>query len=184
MKGAEEFAVTLRRLATLCRLTVIGLALSNMAACSSMYHPADSEYSLRTAVARTDCTGNEIVGVWVSKLTTNPLIDLRQTIMFKPDGSGRARIKTSPLNFGQVLEWDLRWRYVGGGKWEATAKRFGASQSTPPRRMEPSFSVQWTGNELLAEMRMRSPLGNTNTSQSIYVPADNASAVEAHLKSR
>jgi len=166
------------------RLTAIGIAMWCMTQCSSLYHPADNEYSQRSAAARTDCAGNEIIGVWVSKLTTNPLIDLRQTIMFNPDGGGRARVKTSPLNFGQVLEWDLRWRYVGGGRWEATGKRFGASHSTPPGIMEPSYSLRWTGSELLSEMRMRSPMGNTNTAQSIYVQADNASAVEAHIKSR
>jgi hypothetical protein len=43
---------------------------------------------------------------------------------------------------------------------------------------------EYTGHELLSEMRIRSPMGNTNTSQSVYVPADNASAVDAHLKAR
>lgn len=125
-------------------------------------------------MARTDCTGREIVGIWVSKF--HHIISMRRTLLFRPDGTGRERGKGG----NTVMEADLRWRYDGGGVWSGSGTLL---NSPVAGYYNPSFTLRYTGSELVREMSYATPVGTT-TERGVFVRAEDEAAVEQHLKGR
>ena len=52
-----------------------------------------------------------------------------------------------------------------------------------PGYYNPSFTLRYTGAELVMEQRYTTPVGVT-TERSVFVRADDAAAVDEHLKTR
>jgi hypothetical protein len=106
-------------------LTARGLACASLAAALlSACTFAEPGYNQLIGMARTDCRGNEIVGVWVDR-QENPLGDLTDltfsnTVLFRSDGTGKFRYgvaQTRGLPGPQSSLYDLSYRYVGSGVW-------------------------------------------------------------------
>ena len=81
---------------------------------SSCVAPSDPEFDQKVISRRTDCKGDEIVGVWVSALKGGLYGDKKMTILIRPDGSGMQKLKE---NNGKESLTPFRWQYVGYGKW-------------------------------------------------------------------
>jgi hypothetical protein len=140
----------------------------------------DREYAAKLAKARTDCRGDEIVGVWVSKFRsvgTN-----RVTVLFRPDGTGRERTVNDFMDAKGGSESALTWRYAGGGVWNQTRKAIKQHWVTSTYTNF-RISIRYTGSELLKEEIFNTPIGVT-TAHEVFVRADDEAAVEEHLKKR
>jgi hypothetical protein len=151
-----------------------GLLLSLAVAGCVSPTPTDPEYRTKLAMARTDCTGREIVGIWVSKF--HHIISMRRTLLFRPDGTGRERGKGA----GTIMEADLRWRYEGGGVWSGSGTLL---NSPVPGYYNPTFTIRYTGSELVRELSYNTPVGTT-TERGVFVRASDEAAVDDHLRKR
>src|SRR5947209_6113602 len=119
-------------------LTIVFVCLS----CSGCTM-TDPEYSQKLTQARTDFTGKEIVGVWVSR-AHNWAVDGRITLLLRPDGTGVYRIS---MNAGATpMESPFKWSYAGGGVWKA-----------PLDDGKGTLMFRFTGHDLLSEAR--GPMG-------------------------
>ncbi|WP_395744767.1 hypothetical protein [Prosthecobacter sp.] len=131
------------------------LVLSGMFSCTHI----DMEYARRLPNARTDCTGNEIVGVWVSQ-PSYARKSRRYTLLLRPDGTGIGR-DTSDV----FRERRITWQYTGRGVWQ---------HQQGPR----SGPIHYDGQCLLLESRA------LDATHDVYVRADDEAAVEKHLNRR
>ena len=85
-------------------------------------------------------------------------------------------IERAPI--GNHIESNITWRYTGGGVWVGTKRAqhfFGGQQN--------DFTLRYTGTELLKEWRAPDLLVD-HILRVVFVPADDASAVEEHLSKR
>jgi hypothetical protein len=142
----------------------------------------DREYATKMASARADFGGDEVVGVWVSKVSN--LGSARFTAVFKPDGTGRERsVHTIVDGSGGGSEWTFQWRYAGNGEWQGSHYRLakGSWMAGTASNMKTTF--RHTGRELLCLKVFASPMGVQKHS-SIYIRADDEAAVEEYLKKR
>jgi hypothetical protein len=140
----------------------------------------DREYAAKLAKARTDCRGDEIVGVWVSKFRsvgTN-----RVTVLFRPDGTGRLRGVNDFMDAKGGSESELTWRYAGSGVWNLTRKAVRQHWVTSTFSNFRS-TIRYTGADLLKEETFKTPIGVT-TEREVFVSAGDEAAVEEHLKRR
>ena len=170
MKAAMKPQTWLCFLAQTARMAFICLLLVCVSGCAT-----DKEYAQKLATARTDCKGNEISGIWVSKFK-----DMRITLLLRPDGTGREITKSSA---GNHFECEIKWRYSGGGAWAGTDDGLGVRDaiSSP---LPSSFTLRFTGNELLLKEQTGNFFGGWHMWSMVFVPADNEAAVEEHLKKR
>jgi hypothetical protein len=86
------------------------MALALLGGCATA---PDPEYARLLAVARTDCKGNEIVGVWARSSGMVTIV-----VLLRPDGTGLSRsicnTNRDPF-FNRTVP--LLWRYQGAGVW-------------------------------------------------------------------
>jgi hypothetical protein len=142
----------------------------------------DREYAAKMAAARSDFRGDEIVGVWVSKVTN--IGSAKFTVLFRPGGTGRERsVHTIVDGSGGGSEWTFLWRYAGNGEWQGSHYRLakGSWMAGTASNMKTTF--RHTDRELLCQKTFDSPMGVQKHS-SIYIRADDEAAVEEHLKKR
>jgi hypothetical protein len=142
----------------------------------------DREYAAKMATARSDVRGDEIVGIWVSKISN--IGSARFTVVFKPDGTGRERSAHTIVDGSSgASEWTFQWRHAGQGEWQGShyQRASGSWMAGTAKNMKTTF--RHTGRELLCLKTFDSPMGVQRHS-SVYVRADDEAAVEEHLKRR
>jgi hypothetical protein len=123
----------------------------------------DTEYFQRLLQARTDCSGQDIVGVWVSKMVRGRS-NWKSTLLIRPDGTGVLRCAGRDSN--------LTWSYEDTGIWH--------HRQSQPRRAGP---LRYDGQCLLMESRVLE--GNAGGDiYFVFVRAEDEAAVEAHLRAR
>lgn len=159
------------------RVAGVCFLLLSLSACVSI----DPEYSQKLASARSDTKGNEIVGVWVSKINPglNPFYTIstgKFTLLFRPDGTGRIRIA---LDDRAPFENSLAWTYLGSGQWEAhnTANDID------------SFEMKYNGHDLLMHLHSKTVWWGPNPSSGtdeymVLIPAGDSGALQEYLKLR
>ncbi|MCE9518216.1 MAG: hypothetical protein K8R87_01400, partial [Verrucomicrobia bacterium] len=177
-----------------------------LSACSTS---VDFEYSQKLATAKKDCTGREVVGIWVTKLkgglgggfsslkdglgidavakamddvsggATSKIIDglggavvskvidgidggdasKKMTLLIRPNGTGVWRKDGGEITFN--------WSYAGAGQWNGSCNSGDAGHR--------EMIIHYNGLELLV---------SAQSLQMVFVKADNAAAVEDHLRKR
>lgn len=147
-----------RASALVWRLGILGL----LAGCTAI----DPEYRAREVAALVQCRGDEIVGVWVSKLT-NVGFPQRRTLLLRPDGTGRLRVLTEGV---MEQEYEVLWKHSGGGVWDGTLLQHGHTAYI--------IQMHTTGRELLYHVR------NINNVHAVFVRASDDAAVNAYLQRR
>jgi hypothetical protein len=161
-------------------LMVCGMLVACASSCALNF--ADREYATKASSARTDFRGDEIVGVWVSKVSN--IGSAKFTVLFRPNGTGRERSVHSIVDgSGGGSEWTFQWRYAGNGEWQGSSYQLatGSWMAGTARNMRTTF--RHTGRELLCLKTFVSPMGVQKHS-SVYIRADDEAAVEEHLKKR
>lgn len=140
------------------------LAVSLLTGCAAVQYTPD--YKSKLAAAQKDCKGDEIVGIWVAKVKGSG-ISLRQTFLFRPDGTGLARqigegfVTTAAA--AQIGEFRASWRYVGGGVWSGTGH-----EPFPPYDTRPHiYTIHYANGELLVEDRQEL-ISTTETQCAVY----------------
>lgn len=147
-------------------------------ACSSQCTFSDPDFQRRLAVAQIQSGGDEIVGVWVSRQMETGGIEVRYTLLFRSDGTGRIRSYQGGAWGGPyVRENPVSWKHEGGGIWTGEI-RVAAMRDFPAS----SFTVKIAGGELLFEYSFTNGLGSVTTIQQVYVSADNKAAVQKELE--
>ncbi|MCE9518218.1 MAG: hypothetical protein K8R87_01410 [Verrucomicrobia bacterium] len=127
--------------------------------------------------SRTDWTGREIVGVWVSKFDQVAFGGLHFTLLLRPDGTGLMRERGG----AQVrATYDVKWRYAGGGLWKGIRKV--QPGNDPWLGYQTPLEIHYTGKELLVEFEKSSAV--LGKPRAVFVPADDTSAVDEHLRKR
>src|SRR6187455_622513 len=96
----------------LCFAAATWVAVFLLTGCTAApWHQIDPEYTRLLGEARTDCRGDEIVGIWVTKTSARAfLAPMRHTMLFRPDGTGR--IRAQGVDFANTT-----WSYNGRGVW-------------------------------------------------------------------
>ena len=84
---------------------------------------------------------------------------------------------------GQKIESNLSWRYVGGGVWEGTGVAVNHTLAKFGSLIGTSFTLRHAGNELLRKS-VNTLVGVLTPEKSVFVRADDAAAVEEHLRRR
>ena len=97
----------------------------------------DPEYTALKARALTQCRGDEVVGVWISKITAVGFPQ-RRTLLLRPDGTGRLRVMTENV---MIEEFEVSWRHSGGGVWDGTLSKGGHARYV--------IQMHTTGSQLL-----------------------------------
>ena len=144
----------------LCDAALIGFMLLCVSGCATI----DTEYAQKLAAARTDCLGNEVVGIWVSKVAYR-----RHTLLIRPDGTGVMRVILERASWG-TQEWLLNVNYAGAGLWRGTANANGHKAKGGA-----GFTIHHTGNELLFHFGIF---------KMVFVRSNDDAAVENHLRQR
>lgn len=137
------------------------LALA-LAGCTAM----DPDYARHEMAALTSTRGDEVVGVWVSKMTAVGF-GQRRTLLLRPGGTGRLRVLTQGL---ATEEFEARWQHLGAGRWSGTLSQNGSVRFT--------FDLRTTGRELLYHV------DNIANVHAVFVRADDENAVQTHLQRR
>ena len=151
------------------RLLSVALAVAVMF-CVSGCTITDPEYSQKLAAARTDCTGKEIVGIWISKLSA--LGDTsRTTVLFRPDGTGRMRWKFQPRN-SETYDQPLTWRYVGNGSWQSQVEKV-------PDMNGFDMDIRYTGDNLMVEQKCP-----TLVQQKVFVRANDQTVADEYANKK
>ena len=103
----------------------------------------DPEYPGLVAAARTDCKGNEIVGVWSDSSTMLHGTGIKaQVLLLRPDGTGfRRTIYANPK--AESTTTQLLWHYQGAGVW--TLGEIVGCAGTP--------TIRFAGNALAFEAK-------------------------------
>jgi hypothetical protein len=135
--------------------------------CVSGCATTDLEYSQKIATARTDCTGKEIIGVWVSQLNKSSRLLIKAVLLVRPDGTGILRINRE--------EWPMSWTYAGSGLWQGSA-------TTPLSHTTVALVFRYNGPDLLLQYHAVAPFPELNCL--VFVQADDAATVEEHLSKR
>ena len=138
----------------------------------------DPEYSQKLAAARTDCTGKEIVGIWVSKSSVGMGVACYTTVLFRPDGTGRLRSKVTGQIPGKAVPLDVRsltWRYVGNGSWQSQVEAL-------PNAWGYIMDIRYTGENLVVEEKELT--GSTAFQKMLFVRADSQTSVDDYLQKR
>jgi hypothetical protein len=117
----------------LARLLAAVLLPVLLMACTAM----DPEYKTLEKQALVQCRGDEVVGVWVSKITAMGFPQ-RRTLLLRPDGTGRMRLMTEGV---MKEEFEAGWKYSGGGVWYGSLSQLGLPMYV--------FKIRTTGKELL-----------------------------------
>lgn len=156
----KGIATTLQILSACCLTSCAQHILKHQA------HRMYSGHERLWSKARTDCRGDEIIGVWAMKNGELRYLPFEtKTLLIKSDGTGR--IRTSPSAGLLPIEELLTWKYGGHGAWtaEITGKavgKFGDVQRTPSNVYSYSgntFQLRWTGDSLVWRMDLSDYLG-------------------------
>ena len=91
--------------------------------CASGCTLSDQEYSQKTAAARSNCTGKELIGIWVSKLNSWGN-SAKTVLLIRPNGTGILR-----MNGGESA---FNWTYGGSGLWHGVARREASEADAKP----------------------------------------------------
>lgn len=127
----------------------------------------DPEYSQKLATARTDWTGKEIVGVWVSQLRNALGEKSKIALLIRPDGTGIRKV----LAYG-FPENPLDWTYAGSGVWRGEVHTSGHEANH-------RLIFHYNSSELLCKDSY-----GPFTYFREFVRGDNEAAVGEHLKRR
>lgn len=115
-----------------------------LAACSM-----NPEYAQKIGVARTDCKGDEIVGVWqaseeVEGAAAAGPTAYKKTMLIRPDGTGLYR-SLGPM-YDEPSKYQVNWSYSGNGIWRAVLKDVGDDMI---KSIDQNVTIRYTGNEIL-----------------------------------
>jgi hypothetical protein len=141
----------------------------------------DPEYATKLATVRTDCRGDEIVGVWISKVQN--IGSAKVTSLFRPDGTGRERNVHNIVDGPAGSEWTFRWRYAGNGEWHGSDYKLASGTWMAGTATNMKTIFRHTGRELLSEKTFDSPMGRQNH-RTICVRANDEAAADEHLRKR
>jgi hypothetical protein len=177
MSGRFNKTMTLR-IATLL-LAAFGAALG----LSSCITNSDRDYPAELSRARSDCRGDEIVGVWVAAPRGGLGESWRSTLLLRPDGTGKLR-HYQPNFDPKGTEMRLRWTYAGQGVWQLTGEMIEQTSNVimPFVRGNP-IAVRWTGSRLLSATTW-SVFLITTTDKVVWVRANDDVAVTEFLRNR
>lgn len=147
----------------------------------------DVEYDKKLALARTDCRGDEIVGIWLTKCHWfGDARAWRNTTLFRPDGTGVGRaFNTTKDPTG--TECRLQWSYSGNGVWHVTSLIEKSDTWWATMQSDSQGVMRYTGSELLRDERWSVVTGVVNSQlrqRSVSVRADDEAAVDAYLSKR
>jgi len=136
----------------------------------------DPEYFQKLAATRTDCTGKEIVGVWVGQYVMVQSV-FKETLLLRADGTGltRAAYVADPTKADHPTWWfkNVTWKYEGGGTWQVETRSREHPSASPQMA-----TVRYNGRDLLWDS------GSGFRYLLVYVPAGDESAVEEYLSTR
>jgi len=143
----------------------------------------DMEYSQKLAAARTDCSGREIIGVWVAQLKDGFggwAVSKKMVLLIRPSGTGIWRLNN--------LNWPVTWTYAGSGVWQGEASLHGLTRS---------LTMRYNGTELLLRQwdvafdSNVNKFGITAAESSltiklniVFVAAEDETAIDEHLRVR
>lgn len=164
------------------RYLLLGVAgLLTLPSCMSFKHP---DFAAELSRARTDCTGTEIAGMWVTSWSNLPFNSgqWRNSMLLRPDGTGKLRGQNAAMNPAGT-EWSVRWTYAGQGVWRiivqgierSGAPDFGLTQFGPR-------AARWTGTKLLTQGANSNLLVVTSSFDEVWIRADDEAAVAEHLQ--
>jgi hypothetical protein len=145
---------------------------------ATIWDQVDPEYNRLLGTAQTECRGDEITGIWVTRTPGRiGMPPMRFTMLFRPDGTGRIRRDGKELG-------DFTWAYASNGTWKGTPGKTKPGMVGPDQKFLP-FTVRYSGNSLL----MDSPfyggvfaLGSVIQSHVIFVRAEDEAAMGTVLQ--
>lgn len=156
---------------------LFGVFLSSCA--STIWDQYDPEYQGLLSTAKTNCRGDEVVGVWVTKTVDRfGLAAMRLTMMFKPDGTGKLRRSATEYS-------DFTWVYSKNGIWTATPNDASFFNDQTTGQYWLPTTIRSSGNVLLADIQFNGGLfaaGSVIKFHQVCVPADDELAVQRTLR--
>ena len=125
---------------SLCSRIAGGLAL--LVSLALLASCADSGYERVLASARTDCKGDEIVGVWSNVPPARRTVGVKASVfLFRPDGTGLCRTIYKNADTGNTTT-PILWHYEGAGVWKSGTAGVGTSGTA---------TIRFAGNALAWE---------------------------------
>lgn len=135
----------------------------------------DPEYAAKLATVRDNTSGNEIVGIWVSRFqVTGADYELRMTLLIRSGGTGTLRIRSVANSDPSATPglYDVKWKYAGSGIWTGEI----AGWSGYPTN---ALTFRYNGHDLLLHIQ-----GHISSENFVFAPSDDDTAVEEHISKR
>jgi hypothetical protein len=175
------FSAIIKRLDGRAIRAVVCVAVFASTGCATtIWDQQDPEYNRLASIAQTQCHGDEIVGVWVTRTQERiGLASMRLTMLIRPDGTGRMRRDGKDLG-------DFTWAYNGGGLWNGTPTRIMAGMVGPDQQFLP-FTMKYAEHSLLTYSKFQAGifgLGSVIQSRIVFARANDEAAVQQALKKR